>query len=158
MPGTATLGANLLDELVPDIDDIRGEIHPEVGVRQYRVFTVLRSWSGDDRGAGTFTEVESEITPQPLVESLRGTDRLMSAGLDEADVVRLKEISLMYTEAELAGADLEVNQEWVIRLKDAYGQAIRTRDFVLEGSPWPDRVKTIGWVVNLKRSSDAEAP
>ena len=112
---------------------------------------------GDDRGAGDFAEVETEFTPQPLVEAFRRVDRLEPCGLDEADVVRVSELSLTYTEAEIAGANLLGTQEWVIRLKDAYGQGIRTRDFVLEGSPWPDRVKTIGWTFNLRRASDAEA-
>jgi hypothetical protein len=157
VPGTATLGSSLIDDLVTTVDELRGELNADLGTRQYRVFTVRRTWDGGERGAGDFTEVETEITPQPLVEAFRRADRLEPSGLDEADVVKVSEVSLTYTEAELAGAGLTGSQEWVIRLKDAHGQGIRTRDFVLEGSPWPDRVKTLGWMMNLRRASDAEA-
>jgi hypothetical protein len=81
-------------------------------------------------------------------------------GLDEVDGMILREVSLSYTEAELAGqqadgSPLAENQEWVIRLMDGYGQAIKTRDYVLEGSPVSDRLKDIGWRVVLRRASDA---
>lgn len=156
MPGTAVLGDNLIDDLIETIDELRAELPPDLGQRQYRVYTVLRTWQGDEVGAGVFAEVETELTPPPIVESLRGQDRLEPAGLDEADVIRLSEVSLSYTEAELAGAALERNQQWLIRLRDRHGQETRARDFVLAGSPWPDRLKTIGWIVNLRRASDAE--
>jgi hypothetical protein len=155
MPGSAVLDPDVLvDDLMETIDELRREIPVELGARQYRAYLVLRQWTGSERGEGSFTDAETEITPPPLVESLKGTDRLYSAGLDEADVVRLKEISFSYTEAELTGPELDRNQQWLVRLKDAYGQQIRTRDFVLQGSPWPDRIKDIGWTVNLVRAPD----
>jgi hypothetical protein len=158
MPGSALLDPqNLVDDLLSVIDDVRGDLHPALGVRQFRVFTVLRTWSGEERGDGTFNEVETELTPQPLVEAFKRVDRLEPSGLDEADVVRVSELSLTYTEAEITGPGRQRTEEWLIRIKDAYGQGIRVRDFVLEGSPWPDRTKTIGWTFNLQRASDAEA-
>lgn len=157
MPGSATLDPTVLvDDLLSVIDDIRGDLHPALGVRQFRLFTVLRTWSGEERGDGTFTEVETELTPQPLIEAFKRVDRLYPSGLDEADVVRVSELSLTYTEAQIAGGTLLGTQEWLIRIKDAYGQGIRARDYVLEGSPWPDRLKTIGWTFNLQRASDAQ--
>jgi hypothetical protein len=159
MPGSAVLGDNLIDsDLLDCLDEIRGEINPEIGLRQYRVYSVLRSWSGGERGAGTFTEVETELTPQPLVESFVDSmgGKLMSAGLDEAGLVRLREVSLTYTAAEIKGGTLEPHEQWLIRLKDAYGQGEPTRDFVVKGL-YPDRLKDIGWVVSLARASDAEA-
>lgn len=157
MGGSADLGTNLLDELVHCVDSIRAEVAADVGTRQYRVFTVVRTWSGDERGDGTFSDVEEELTPPPMVEAFRRTDRLEPSGLDEADVVKVSLVSLTYTEAELAGGGLGKTQQWLVRLKDAHGQGIRTRDFVLEGSPWADRAKTLGWTFNLRRASDAEA-
>lgn len=157
MPGSAEMGDTLLDELVECLDECRGEIHEELGDYQYRVFTVLRTWSGVSRGDGDFSEVETEIEPRPRVESFTRRDKLEPSGLDEADVVRVRMISLTYTEAELAGDDLAENQQWVIRLKDAYGQKIRERNFILEGSPWADRLKDLGWSMTLLRAPDAES-
>ncbi len=154
MPGSAVLGSSFMDQLVECLDECRAAVHEDIGDRQYRVFTVLRTWTGDERGDGDFNEVETELLPRPKVESLKGHDRLLAAGLDEADVVRLRYVSLTYTEAEISGPPLAANQQWTIRLKDAYGQQSRTRDFVPATSPWPDRVKDIGWTVNLERASD----
>jgi hypothetical protein len=156
MPGTATLDPDVLvDDLMETIDELRGEIPVELGARQYRVFTVLRTWSGVERGDGTFADVETEITPRPLVQPRTRPDQMQPAGLDEVDGIVLREVSFSYTEAELAGSTRRANQEWLIRLKDGYGQAIRTRDYVLEGSPTPDRIKDIGWTVTLRRAPDA---
>lgn len=160
MAGTAVLGANLLDGLVPVIDQIRA-IPVALGARQFRVFTVLRTWSGPTRGGyhSTFEDVEVELTPAPAVEAYAEMGgKLISSGLDEAGLVRLSEVSLTYTEAELCGPQpLDANVEWLIKVIDGLGQGTRTRYFVIDGSPFPDREKTIGWLVRLKRSSDAEA-
>jgi hypothetical protein len=161
MPGTATLDPDVLvDDLMETIDELRGEIPVELGARQYRVYTVLRTWTGVVRGDGSFSEVATEITPRPLVEPKSKPDQMTPGGLDEVDGMILREVSLSYTEAELAGqqadgSPLAENQEWVIRLMDGYGQAIKTRDYVLEGSPVSDRLKDIGWRVVLRRASDA---
>lgn len=157
MAGSADLDTDILvDDLVATVDELRA-LPNELGIRQFRLYTVVRTWSGDEPGAGDFSEAETEIVPRPLVEAFRRTDRLEPCGLDEADVVKVSEVSLSYTEDEIAGAGLERNQQWLVRVKDGYGQGARTRDFVLEGSPWPDRLKTIGWTFNLRRASDAEA-
>jgi len=160
MPGSAVLDpTNLVDDLLEVIDDVRGDLHPALGVRQYRVFAVLRTWMGEERGAeGGFAEVETEFLPQPLVESYVETmgGKLLAGGLDEAGIVRLRELSLTYTAAEIAGPALARNQEWLIRVRDAYGQGEPVRDFVVK-STYPDRLKDIGWTVSLARASDAEA-
>lgn len=159
MPGSATLDSTVLvDDLLDVIDDVRGDLHPALGVRQYRVFTVLRTWSGEERGAGSFSEVETELLPQPLVEAFHESlgPRLVPAGLDDAGFIRLRELSLTYTAAEISGPPLDANQEWVIRLRDAYGQGEPQRDFVVKGT-YPDRLKDIGWTVSLSRASDAES-
>lgn len=160
MPGSATLDSTVLvDDLLGVIDDVRGDLHPALGVRQYRVFSVLRTWDGEERGVGGFAEVETEFLPQPLVEafvdSLGG--RLLPAGLDEAGIVRLRELSLTYTAAEIAGPALLPHQEWLVRVRDAYGQGEPQRDFIVKGT-YPDRIKDIGWSVALSRASDAEVP
>lgn len=159
MPGSASIDtAVLVDDLLGVIDDVRGDLHPALGVRQYRVFTVLRTWDGEERGAGIFTEVEDELLPQPLVEAFVDSlnDRLLAAGLDEAGYIRLRELSLTYTAAEIKGPVLAPNQEWLVRLRDAYGQGEPQRDFTVKGL-YPDRIKDIGWTVSLSRASDAEA-
>ena len=156
MAGSATIGTNLVDSLLSVVDDLRGSLHPDMGVRQWRVFRRTRTWSGARRGAGTFTDVDFEILPQPLVRvdaNSAQTDKLryelQQAGLNEEGGVALSEISLTYTEDELTGRPIADNAEVFYVLRDAHGQEIRDRYYTLAEPPMPDRVKTIGWLMKL---------
>jgi len=157
MPGTAILDPDVLvDSLITDvIDGLREDLHPQFGVRAFRAFTVLRTWSGRIPGDGAVTEVETEIRPQPLVKEWGGSGlhrTLEPCGLDEAGSVTLAEVSLTYTEAEIMGPALARNQQWFWRLAEAHGQATRTRDFLIDKPPYPDRIKDMGWAVYLRRA------
>ena len=159
MAGSAILGSNLVDELIPDVvDGLRDVLHPEFGVRQFRVWTVLREWTTGEVGEGEYIDTETEIEPQPLVESwlerVSGLNySLEPCGLDEAGLVRLREVSLTYTHAELVGDDIGPHNgtEWFIKITDAHGQAIPDAYFTIKRPPFPDREKDIGWVVELER-------
>jgi hypothetical protein len=154
MAGSAILGNNLVDSLVPDvIDGIRDDLHPQLGVRQFRVFAVTRTYA-DFFGSENFTDAELEFTPQPLVANYTTFTtiryELEPCGLDEAGMVILKEISLTYTEAEIAGPPSDPTMEdFLIRIQDAHGQAIPDRYFQPAGPPYPDRIQGMGWAMKL---------
>ncbi len=153
MGGSAILGTNLVDSLVPDVvDGLRDDLHPAFGVRQFRVYTVRRTWSGGITGDGSYSDVETELTPQPLVKPYRTEYRLDRCGIDEAGLVVLREISLTYTEAELVGGPIAAGEEWLIKLIDAHGQSIADRYWVVARPPFPDRIKDIGWIVQLEKA------
>ena len=154
MAGSAILGTNLVDSLVPDvIDGIREDLHPQLGVRQFRVFAVTRTYTGEF-GGDQFTDAELEFRPQPLVMNYTSFTtiryRLEPCGLDEAGMVILKEISLAYTEAEVAGPPADPTMEdFLIRIDDAHGQGIPSRYFQVAGPPYPDRISGMGWDMKL---------
>ena len=157
MPGSAILGTNLVDSLVTGvIDGIREALHPQLGVRQFRVFAVTRRFSG----AG-FVDEELELRPQPLVDgysfiqnrSVRYVQK--DCGIDEEGVVNLSEISFTYTEAELTGLGLPNGTDFYIKITDALGQGIPDRYFQPAGPPYPDRIEGMGWQLRLVRLSDA---
>jgi hypothetical protein len=159
MPGSATIEDNLVDSLLSVVDDLRGELHPAMGVRHWRVYTVLRTWSGSEIGDGDPSDTLTEILPQPLVSwDLR--NELTLGGLDEKGSITLSEVSLTYTEAELTGPNhaLEDNQQWLYLLREAHGQAMEDRWFGIQDPPWPDRINTIGWIVRLKRQRVEDCP
>ena len=68
MAGSAVLGTNVVDVLVPVADDIR-DLATELGAHQFRVYTVKRTYSSQVAGEGSYTDVETEITPRPVVEA-----------------------------------------------------------------------------------------
>lgn len=154
MPGTAVLDPNVLvDDLVTDvIDGLRGDLHPLFGIRAYRLFTILRTFPSGRVGDGAFTEIATELDPQPLVEVWDGMRfELKDCGLDELGIIRVREVSLTYTEAELIGPKpLAAGQQWFIRLNDAHGQLTSPKFFFHTRPPYVDRNRDMGWVMWLR--------
>ena len=160
MAGTAVLGSNLIDSLASSlIDELRGALHPVFGVRQFNVYTVLRTWTGrrGDKDAGGYTDIETLLEPQPKVEPYKTEMRLKPCGISDAGVVQLREISFTYTERELTGvygstgAALTNKQEWLYKITDAYGQGIEDSYWVVSTRPYPDREKTMGLTMELRK-------
>lgn len=147
----AVLGDNLVDSLVDDVvDGLRGELHPEFGVRAYRLYVVRRTWPSGRMGVGRPAEESHEISPQPLVKVWDGYRYTQKpCGIDEMGQIMLTEVSLRYKEADLVGAGADgVEHFW--RLTDAHGQQTAQKDFVVDGIPYIDRIQDIGWVVRLR--------
>lgn len=160
MGGSATLDPDvLLDDLVELVDDLREDLMVGFGLRQFRMYTILRSWDGEGIGDGDYVDVETEITPRPKINPYQDniTNRLEPCGLMESGMVLVSEVSLSYTEAELTGGDLGFGQEWFLRLTDGEGQEIISRDFEMMSPPFPDREEDIGWKLRLKRREGGDS-
>jgi hypothetical protein len=151
----STLGDSLIDQLVPLVDEIRGSLNPAMGLRQYTVTVVTRRWPSGRRGdtsAGPPTDTELELEPQPKVEFGKGLDYKMEpGGRREEGRLRLTEVSLTYSEDQLAPQGLTQDQEFFYRLTEAVGQNIRSREYHPDGPIISDREKDIGWTINLVR-------
>jgi hypothetical protein len=158
LTGLATLNQDVLvDSLVPDvIDGLREDLHPQFGVRAYRVYRVIRTWSGRVAGEGVATDDAGELRPQPLVWQWDGLRfEQATCGIEELGEVKLTEVSLTYTEGQLTGQPLRRNQEILIAIGEAHGQGSTTRLFRHTRPPYIDRVKDMGWVVWLRKVEGA---
>ncbi len=164
MGGSATFGSNLVDELIESVvDPLRSELlgpATGLGVRQYRVFRVVREWEGEiGEGDPTFA-VDEELDPPPmLVEGDKGSGLAREptpGGYEERGSSSLKELSLSYTEEEIAPSDLPPYAEFYYRVVDGLGQGVADRFFTVAGKPTPDREKTFGWIVPLVRAQISE--
>ncbi len=160
--GEAVLNpAVLVDSLIADvIDGLREDLHPQFGVRAYRVYRVIRTWNGQVVGEGQYTDDAAELRPQPLVwswDSLANALRYKQAacGLSELGELKLTEVSLTYTEAQLTGQPLRDNQELLIAIGDAHGQGSTVRMYTHAKPPYVDRIKDMGWVVFLSLVNQA---
>lgn len=151
--GEAVLNQDVLvDSLVADvIDGLREDLHPQFGVRAYRAYRVIRTTAGLTAGEGDYTDEAAELRPQPRVHIWDGLRFVqMTCGINEAGEIRLSEISLTYTEAQLF-PKLERNQESFIAIGEAHGQGTTTRLFGHTRPPFIDREKTMGWVIFLRK-------
>lgn len=151
MAGTATLGANLLDRLTPTVDRLRGTLNGQFGTRAFRCFTVLRTWNGEIEGDGPYEDVVAEIAPAPRVRDW--SDRyhwvMTPMGTHEDGLIEVSEISLTYTYDELNPTVIDKNQQFFYVLREAHGNGSAPRVLRMSRPPFPDREKTIGWVVKL---------
>jgi hypothetical protein len=165
MSGSAELGDNLVDDLLETVDDLRGDLHPAFGVRQYNLTVVTRTWSGGAVGDGDYTDTELLIEPQPYISSYQtqyALGKLMvewmgrPMGIDDSGTLYVSEISLTYTQAELMGMGdgvaLGSNQEVFYKVTDALGNGIAPTYWVARANPFPDRQITIGWAMELRRA------
>lgn len=158
--GEAILNPDVLvDSLVPDvIDGLREELHPDFGVRAYRVYRVLRTWTGKTAGEGKHTDVGAELRPQPRVWMWDGLRFVQAVcGVRELGDIKLTELSLTYTEAQLTGQPLPANREIWYALGEANGQATSLRTWALAQPPFIDREKDMGWVLWLQRAEASPA-
>lgn len=158
MPGSATLDPDvLLEGLIPDVVDGLRSLNTDFGLRQWRVYSVMRKWSGGEVGSGSFTDTETEILPRPIVEPFESFHlKLEPCGMNEAGFLRMTEVSLTYTEAELGGGELPHGTQHLFKIVEAHGQATTTRYFVNRRPPYPDRIRTLGWLLHLDVANSAE--
>lgn len=150
LTGTATLDEDVLvDSLVDMIDGLREELHPQFGVRAYRLYRVIRTWSGRTTGEGKSTDDAAELRPQPRFWVWNGFRYVqMTCGINEAGDVKLTEVSLTYTSEQL-DPRLRANQEIFFALADAHGQGSPVRLWTHRQPPFIDREKDMGWVLTL---------
>jgi hypothetical protein len=75
----------VLQNILPAIDSARAQL-TTIGLRLYRVFVRVRTWSGAGLGQGNFTDVDTELLPRPRVkEQMRdGGDRPLDLVISQA--------------------------------------------------------------------------
>lgn len=155
---------SLVESLGSTVDSIR-QIATDLGVRPYRVFSIVCSWSGGEIGRGQASVIhETEFLPTPkLVETsgVRGTPR--SGGIAERGDATLRELSPRYTEDQIralcgtgAAIDAKGNplgkavEVWLEVRVDARDGNTQRRRFVVSGQPFRN-VDDFEWRATLLR-------
>jgi len=159
MAGNSVIGTNLLDCLIDVVDDIRRDMHTDMGTRAYTLTFVSRLWSGSDIGEGTFVDTEVIADPRPLVHPFASMEYQQEpCGLDEAGFVKVTQLSLCYNHADILACEAPSRTEYLIKIDEGQGQGNPPRYFVYAKPPYADRVKTIGWVLYLAHVETGECP
>lgn len=145
----------LADALVDVVDDIRREVHGELGTRPWAVDVVTRTWSGSDRGVGTPTVSIMTLDPTPMVRR-NAKNRLGPAGQEPQGSVTLTGVSLRYTQEELRPR-VDKRTEVRYRIRDLHGTRQKPRFFVLSADPIARRGDKSGdgtdWYLVLEESA-----
>lgn len=156
---------SFVNELQETVDELR-QIATDLGVRPYRVFSVLIEWDGGAVGRGVARCVkEVEILPTPKVNETSGVQgEIRSAGLVERGSVTLSQVSGSYTEDQVRsmfmlaplgptapGDGLKPGQETFIEVRvDARDGVTERRRFVVRGMPYR-KAEAFEWRVSLMR-------
>lgn len=145
--------SSLVESFGSVVDEMR-QIATDLGVRPYRLFSVVIQWSGGERGRGKPTVVsETEFLPTPVVYlGSTGREATTGGGILRGEA-RVTELSPRYTEEDLNALfhvnPLGKNQEGFLEvvLDERMGKAIRRR-FVRKGTPQYEADK-FQWVCKL---------
>jgi hypothetical protein len=146
----------LIGRLIPKVNAIRSRLYEKTGVREFRVFRVIRTWSGGEVGRGIATLEELEIDPSPDVVFDNGRQDRLERGRVEDGFCKLLEVSLELIESDLTGQPLARGQECYYRITERNEHAASPSYWVLEGTPWADR-DNFQWIVRLRRYEVAES-
>lgn len=158
------------EEMSGLVDEFR-QLYTDAGLRPYRVFSVVYSWSGGEEGKGDLDIVsEREFLPRPLVDTRETTKENTEAGERFQGTAKLTEVSPRMTEDEILAyfpeaplprghfAFIEVRMD----LRDG-GHVIRKR-YTVKDPPYRNAAKFY-WEVRLlaqqmprTREGDLEAP
>lgn len=140
MPKTVITSGRLSDKLVGVVDKVRRVIHGKLGTRPWAVDIVIRRWSGDERGVGSYRDTIITLDPTPMVKR-NSKDRLGPAGREPTGSVVLTGVSLMYSLDELQ-PKVDARTEVAYRLRGLHGEGLHNRFFVLAADPisrWGDK-------------------
>lgn len=144
----------LIGRLIPKVNAIRTRLYAKTGVREFRVFRVIRTWSGGEVGRGVAELVELELTPSPDVvfdkSVTRGRQDRLERGRVEEGFCELREVSLSLVESDLTAQPLVAGQECYYRIVEANEHGASPSYWVLEGTPIADR-DNFQWILRLRR-------
>lgn len=160
----------LHESLAGRVSGIRGRVHGCIGDRPYRLWCVVRRWSGGEAGRGTPEEVSRvelrcgrgcDGSPVPPKVVLSGGYSRAMHGLVENGFAVVEELDPTYTESEIAlFGRIEARDEAFFELaqdgRDGDGPTLPRRRFTLEGVPYRDS-RVVGWTMRL-REQEPSAP
>ena len=150
---------SLVESLGPTVDGLR-QIFTDVGMRPYRVFSVVVRFSGGEPGRGR-EEVasETELLPTPKLDVRPVTTVILSGGRVERGGARLSEVSPRYTEDDIRALfrvkPLPAGHVGYIESRiDGRDGVTQRRRFAVKGAPFRD-AENFQWIVQLG-SEDGE--
>ena len=151
-----------MEDLGALADDLR-QLYTDIGLRPYRVFSVVVAWSGGAVGRGTPAVVsEKELLPTPEVDLRPVRSEMRTGGKVEEGEARLRQISPRYTEEDVEVLfhrhPLPPGHEGFLEVRvDARDGETERRRFVVRGAPYR-KAEAFEWVVGISRQRQDRKP
>lgn len=150
---------SLGDELSDVVDEAQ-QLVADLGLRPYRIYSIIEEWSGGARGRGEVRILSvKEFTPPPVLNYSPIRRDMKSAGVVERGEVRLEKISPRYTEEEIRSffpISLHRGQYAYIeaRFDGRNGGEPQRRRFTIASVPMLELPTRFQWVVKLQPQDD----
>lgn len=103
---------SLVSDILGDIDEIRGDVPGDIGLRPFRIWVTSRAWSGTRVGVGTKTDTTTELTcagRPPKVKQISDADVIASGGLYSSGDIEVGPITPAYTGGGVAVSTWQPN-------------------------------------------------
>lgn len=84
---------SILNGLRANVNSILG-LRDSLGVQKGLVYLVKRTWSGDEIGAGTMTELKTQMLPTPYIYIFTGDRKIPEGGVIKQGDIILRQISM----------------------------------------------------------------
>lgn len=138
--------AGILDGLRANINSVLG-LRDSLGVQKGLVFLIKRTWSGDELGAGTPTDVRTQMLPTPYIKVFTGDQKIPEGGMVKQGDIILSQISQQTypTESLIDVVSEDPKVEHLYEVDGAYYRVIEVTK------------KHVTWKVILRRLSDQVA-
>lgn len=149
-----------LGDALPELVDDAFQIVADLGLRPYRVFSIIEQWTGGARGRGEVRIIsELEFTPPPVLRYRKLRRDMKSAGVVERGDLTLERISARYTEEEIRSffpTNLDAGQYAYIEQRfDGRNQGEpQRRRFTIASVPNLEIPRRFQWTVRVRPQDD----
>lgn len=141
---------NLIDKLITKVDSLRQKAADKFGLPPFNMYRVIRTYTSGIIGDGAFTDVETLLSPPPMIK-FTGGDVLERGGRQDDRSMTATEVSLSYPENWLQGepkaAGVQVFYKLIERNSTTFAD---TTYWVLSAIPEAHRDE-IGWILRFTR-------
>lgn len=141
---------NLIDKLITKVDSLRQKAADKFGLPPFDMYRVIRTYASGIIGDGSYTDLETLLSPPPMVK-FTGGDKLERGGKVDARTMTATEVSLSYTEDWLQGEGLVAGQECFYKLVERNSTtAADTTYWIMSAIPEAQRDE-INWILKFRR-------
>lgn len=148
----------LAESLGATVDHLR-QLYTDMGLRPYRLWSVVVAWSGGEPGRGELTVVrETELLPTPRIEMPSYRQEGTAAGAKDDGSITITQLSPRYTEDDITAifpTELPPGHQSFLEMRiDQRDGCTKRRRLAVVGVPWR-RSEHFDWRVKVRDQEES---